>query len=86
MSTALTSREDGELWLVRLQVESRQLEDVLETLAALPFPVNPDLQHVGLKSIVEFPAYENRLATVTSALAPFELAAETRRMLDAIRS
>ena len=85
MSTMLTSREDGELLLVRLEVDSRQLEEVLESLAALPFPVNPDLRHAGMKSIVEFPAYENRLATVNSALTPFELTAETFRMLDAIR-
>ena len=85
MSTGLTSRENGELLLVRLHVESRQLEDVLESLAGLPFPVNPDLRHVGLSSIVEFPAYEDRLATVNSALAPFELTAETLRMFDAIR-
>ena len=85
MSTVLTSRENGELLLVRLRVESRQLEEVLESLAALPFPVNPDLRHVGLQSIVEFPAYEDRLETVNSALAPFELRAETVRMLDAIR-
>lgn len=85
MSTVLTSREDGELLLVRLDVESRQLEDVLESLAALPFPVNPDLRHVGTKSIVEFPVYENQLETVNSALAPFELTTETFRMLDAIR-
>ncbi|MFN0102564.1 MAG: hypothetical protein ACKV2U_10800 [Bryobacteraceae bacterium] len=85
MSTGLTSREDGELLLVRLRVESRQLEEVLESLAALPFPVNPDLRHVGLHSIVEFPAYENRLPTVNAALTPFELTAETLSMFDAIR-
>ena len=60
MSTVLTSRQDGELLLVRLQVESRHLEDVLESLATLPFPVNPDLRHVGLMSIVEFPALVRR--------------------------
>lgn len=86
MSIVLTSREEGELLLVRLQVDSRQLEDVLESLAALPFPVNPDLRHVGLKSIVEFPAFQNRLPTVKAALAPYELTTETVRMLDAIRT
>jgi hypothetical protein len=86
MSTVLASREEGELLLVRLCVDSRQLEDVLEALAALPFPVNPDLRHLGLQSVVEFPAYEHRLESVNAALAPFELRAETRRMLDAIRS
>lgn len=85
MTTVLASREDGELYSVRLCVESRHLEDVLETLADLPFPVNPDLWHAGLFSYVEFPAYANRLDTVNAALAPFELTAETRRMFDAIR-
>ncbi|MBL8237206.1 MAG: hypothetical protein JNM66_07300 [Bryobacterales bacterium] len=86
MSTVLASREEGELLLVRLCVESRQLEEVLEALAGLPFPVNPDLRHSGLNSVVEFPAYESRLDSVNAALAPFELTAETRRMLDAIRA
>jgi len=85
MSTVLTSREEGELLLVRVRVDSRHLEDVLETLAALPFPVNPDLCHSGLYSIVEFPAFANRLETVKRALAPFEFAVEARSMLDAIR-
>ncbi|MBI2686070.1 MAG: hypothetical protein HYX27_07125 [Acidobacteria bacterium] len=86
MSSVLTSREEGELLLVRLRVESRHLEEVLEALADLPFPVNPDLQHVGLHSVVEFPAYEHRLAAVQEALKPFELSVETRRMMDAIRA
>lgn len=85
MSSVLTSREEGELLLVRLRVESRQLEDVLDALAELPFPVNPEMCHVGLHSIVEFPAYESHMETVTAALAPFELTAETRRMYDTLR-
>lgn len=86
MSTVLASREEGELLLVRLRVESRHLEDVLESLADLPFPVNPDLRHVGLHSIVEFPAFESRLEAVKEAVAPYELAVETSRMFDAIRT
>jgi hypothetical protein len=85
MSIVLASREEGELLLVRLRVESRQLEDVLEALADLPFPVNPELCHIGLFSLVEFPAFAGRLAAVNAALAPFELQAETSPMLDAIR-
>ncbi len=86
MSTVLASREEGELLLVRLRVECRQLEEVLEALADLPFPVNPDLCHVGLMSFIEFPAFEGRLGAVNAALAPFELTAETRSMFDAIRA
>lgn len=85
MSTVLTSREEGELLLVRLRVESRQLEDVLDALAELPFPVNPELCHVGIYSVIEFPAYESSLDTVREALAPFDLTVETTPMLDAIR-
>jgi hypothetical protein len=86
MLSVLSSREEGELLMIRLRVQSRQLEDVLESLAGLPFPVNPDLRHVGLTSIVEFPAYESRLATVNRALEPYELTAETLRMLEAIQA
>ena len=85
MSMILSSAEEGELVLVRLRVASRQLEDVLEALAALPFPVNPDLHHVALESVIEFPAYTAQLAAVHAAMAPFELAVETTGMLQAIR-
>jgi len=81
MSTVLASREEGELLLVRLRVECRQLEEVLEALADLPFPVNPELCHVGLMSL-----FEGRLGAVNAALAPFDLTAETRSMFDAIRA
>ncbi len=84
--SVLISPEEGELFLIKLCVESRYLEEVLEALAALPFPVNPDLCHAGLHSYVEFPAFEHRLASVNAALAPFDLTAETRRMFDAIRA
>ncbi|HEU0120691.1 MAG TPA: hypothetical protein VFQ91_09215 [Bryobacteraceae bacterium] len=86
MSTVLASREEGALLLVRLRIESRQLEDLLETLADLPFPVNPELCHAGLVSVVEFPAFETRLALVREAVAPFDLPVETRPMLEAIRN
>lgn len=86
MSTVLTSPQEGDLLLVRLRVESRLLEDLLEVLAGLPFPVNPDLCHAGLHSIVEFPAFESRLDTVRQAVASFDLPVETVRMLDAIRA
>ena len=85
MSTVLTSREEGELLLVRLRVESRHLEEVLDALAELPFPVNPELCHVGIYSVIDFPAYEHSLETVREALAPFDLTVETTPMLDAIR-
>ena len=36
---------DGELVSVSVTVEPRDLEDLLEALAALDFPVNPQIYH-----------------------------------------
>lgn len=85
MSKLLSSAQEGELVLVRLRVASRQLEDLLEVLASLPFPVNPNLQHVGRESLVEFPAFTSRLNAVHEAVMPFDLPVETLDMLNAIR-
>ena len=72
----------GELISVRITVEPHQLEDLLEALAGISFPVNPQLHHqaviVGLNAggrreskaatLVEFPAYQNDLPEVRSKL------------------
>ncbi|MBM3811677.1 MAG: hypothetical protein FJW20_08570 [Acidimicrobiia bacterium] len=66
----LTGRE-GELISLRLAVEPRLLEELLESLAALSFPVNPNIEHkFGEKpeAVVEFPAYEEQLKEVRTAL------------------
>ena len=54
------SGSEGELVSVRVSVEPRLLEDLLESLAAVSFPINPQIFH-GLPTVVEFPAYELRL-------------------------
>jgi hypothetical protein len=78
---ALTGSE-GELVLVSIAVEPRLLEDLLDTLAGLPFPVNPEIYHSasvvrvypdGRREadpaiIVDFPAYAGRLPVVRTAL------------------
>ncbi len=78
---ALTGSE-GELVLVSIAVKPRLLEDLLDTLAALPFPVNPEIYHSasvvrvypdGRREadpaiIVDFPAYAGRLPVVKTAL------------------
>ena len=56
---SLSGRE-GELVSVRVSVEPRLLEDLLESLAAVSFPINPQIYH-GRPTVVEFPAYELRL-------------------------
>ncbi len=84
MSALLTSPQEGELVLVRVHVASRNLEDALETLAALPFPVNPELAHTGLDSTIEFPAFAGQLTAVREALEPFHVDLHTVSMFAAI--
>ena len=67
MYPALSSAE-GELVLVRIAVEPRLLEDLLESLAQLDFPVNPQIYHNSPRSLVEFPAYTSRLAEAQDVL------------------
>lgn len=91
-SNSSLSGADGELFSVRVSVEPRALEDLLETLALVPFPINPQIYHPGGNgthhcSVVEFPAYSAQLAQVRSALslAGFEPGVvEVRSMLDRI--
>ena len=64
---ALCGRE-GELLSLRVSVEPRSLEDLLETLAGLDFPVNPQLYHSPGEVTVEFPAYAARIEEVSNTL------------------
>jgi hypothetical protein len=59
---------DGELVSVRVSIEPRLLEDLLEALAGLDFPVNPQLYHRPARVTVEFPAYSSRVEEVRDAL------------------
>lgn len=58
----------GELVDLRIPVEPRLLEDLLEALASLEFPVNPQLFHQPGVVLVEFPAYANHLPEVRQRL------------------
>lgn len=64
---ALFGRE-GELISLRISVEPKLLEDLLEALAQLDFPVNPQLYHRLAQVTVEFPAYSARVDQVRDAL------------------
>ena len=48
--------KEGELILVRVSVDPKLLEELLDSLANLDFPVNPQIYHTK-PTIVEFPAY-----------------------------
>jgi len=82
-TAATLAGDEGELMLVSIAVEPRRLERLLETLALLDFPVNPEICHdapvvhaypdgheeTGTATLVEFPAYHARLDQVRGALA-----------------
>jgi hypothetical protein len=78
--------------VVRITVDPRHLETLLEALGGLPFPVNPSISHhTGPKpdAVVEFPAYEDTLAEVRARLMKAGFAGdclEIRGILDRITS
>jgi hypothetical protein len=79
---------EGELVAIRISIEPRLLEETLEALAQVPFPINPEICH-GWPTVVEFPAYRSRLAELRAVLQRNRIptqAVEVSRMLDAILS
>jgi len=59
---------EGELISLSIATEPRLLEDLLEALASLDFPVNPQLYHRATEVRVEFPAYSRQIEQVRDAL------------------
>ena len=77
---------EGELVLVRISVDPRYLEEALEAIAQLSFPVNPQIYHTR-PSIVEFPAYRSHLDEIESVFHEVPLrdgAIQASPMLEAI--
>jgi len=64
---ALFGRE-GELISLSIATEPRLLEELLEALASLDFPVNPQLYHRAAEVRVEFPAYSQQVEQVRETL------------------
>ena len=60
---------EGELVLLHVDVEPKLLEELLEALSRLEFPVNPDLYHKLSHVTVTFPAYSGRLGEIRGVLA-----------------
>lgn len=54
---------------VRVSVDPHHLEDLLETLAGLNFPVNPELIHSTGPVAVEFPAYTSHIDEINRMLS-----------------
>jgi len=85
---------EGELISVSISVDPRDLEGLLEALAHIDFPINPQIFHADghsadAKTVVEFPAYAGGLGQVRAALADSgleEAVIRVRGMLDEIQS
>jgi hypothetical protein len=83
-SPSLSGRE-GALVSVSIDVDPRYLEVLLEALARVEFPINPQIYHEAQMvylyedgheesastTLVEFPAYAGRLEEVRNALAAY---------------
>ena len=82
LSGRVLSGREGDLISVSIKVDPRYLESLLETLAQLSFPVNPQIYHdaaivylypdgreeTEATTLVEFPAYGSQLEEVRAAL------------------
>ena len=93
-SSSLLSGSEGELVSVSISVDPRDLEGLLEALAHVDFPINPQIFHAEghsaeARTIVEFPAYAGGLAQVRAALADSgfgDAVIRVRGMLEEIQS
>ena len=91
-SAAPLSGSEGELVAVSITVNPRDLEALLEALARVDFPINPQIHHAGGHppgTIVEFPAYAGGLDQVRAAVAGSGFDPEAiriRGMLEQIQS
>jgi len=82
------STSEGELLSVSIRVDSRRLEAMLEALALVPFPINPQIHH-GAETTVEFPAYRNRIGELEGILESCGFARQSLRatsMIEEIHS
>src|SRR5262245_47906900 len=73
-SASVLCGSEGELISVSVSVDPRELEALLEALARVDFPINPQIYHADghaprERTIVEFPAYTGRLPQVRAEVA-----------------
>ncbi len=82
--TAALVGAEGELVSVTVSVDPRDLEEVLDILADLNFPINPQIFH-GPVTTVEFPAYAVHLADLGAKLGAAGFSSvHVKRMWDEI--
>jgi len=80
---------EGALVSVSISVEPLRLEALLDALARLDFPINPQIYHdAGPANVVEFPAYQKRLPEIRILLEIYGFpgkSATSKAMLESIR-
>jgi hypothetical protein len=85
-SASVLCGSEGELVSVSISVDPRHLETLLEALAKLDFPINPQIYHSG-RTVVEFPAYAKRLPQVEGAAGEVSgVSIHVKGMLEEIHS
>jgi len=67
-SPAPLGGSEGDLVAVSISVSPRDLEALLECLAGVAFPINPQIFQSEARAVVEFPAYSGGLTQVRAAL------------------
>jgi len=91
MSVWPLSTTEGQLLSVSIRVEPSELESLLEALAQVSFPINPQIYHdaavvycypddreeTQATTLVEFPAFEAHISEVRSALASHNFAPDS---------
>ena len=84
--SAVLHGADGDLVFVRVKVESRLLEDLLEALAHADFPINPEIRHGYPHTFVEFPAYDKQVSEIRGLIqsAGIQAGLDLANMLSAI--
>jgi hypothetical protein len=84
-SAATLAGSDGPLVSISIDVDARDLESLLEVLARVSFPINPQIYHdaaivylypdgreeTQAATLVEFPAYAGQIEEVREALTSF---------------
>jgi len=97
------SGAEGALVSVSVSVEPPRLEELLDALAHLEFPINPQIYHDAAviyryaddheetepATLVEFPAYENRLPEIRRLLESWRFPSDSLQataMLDCMHS
>ncbi len=88
------SGSEGDLVSISISVDPRQLESLLDALARVSFPINPQIYHDAAivykladgressehTTLVEFPAYDSRMDEIRQALAASGFGADSARV------